>query len=264
MGAEASSAVAAVDDGGGADTRLATNTRSYGKSREEPLSATQMYFRPALFWQPLFDEHVADAGLAFSLDVSTGGKRARFVPASGAPELEAGDPARLEAALAAAVVCVPDADARGDEAAVAAKLRAVATWGDVELVRRVLRSCWVTKRVATAALVEAAARGLADVCAVLIAAGAAPGGPKAAADWIPSKTAFHCACENGHEELAALLLASMSERCEVEVRVGGGGGSGGGGGGGLTAVELARQADLGGVARRVQALIDEKFPPLHV
>jgi ankyrin repeat protein len=126
-------------------------------------------------------------------------------------------------------------------------------------VRRVLRSCWVTKSVATAALVEAAARGLADVCAVLIAAGAAPGGPKAAADWIPNKTAFHCACENGHEELAALLLASMSERCEVEVRVGGGGG----GGGGLTAVELARQADLGGVARRVQALIDEKFPPLH-
>ena len=45
-----------------------------GKSRLEPLSAKQFYFRPALFWQPLFDEHVADAGLAFRLDVSTGGQ----------------------------------------------------------------------------------------------------------------------------------------------------------------------------------------------
>lgn len=58
---------------------------------------------------------------------------------------------------------MPDSEARGDGAAVAEKLAAAATWGDVERVKAVLRTCYVTRVAALPALAGAAEEGHVEV-----------------------------------------------------------------------------------------------------
>ena len=43
------------------------------------LGPTQVYFRPALIWQQILDDHCVDAGLDLKVDMTTGVKMARFV-----------------------------------------------------------------------------------------------------------------------------------------------------------------------------------------
>lgn len=204
-------------------------------------AGARVYFRPALFWQKVMPDHVCDSGLDFRLGLEDGGvNRARF--AAGDFELEAGEPARLQAAITAQTRVVPAGGERDDRGNVAAKLAAAATWGDAELAAEVIRTCYVTEAMALPCLAEAAAAGSEAVVALLLAAGAGPAAP------IPGrpglKTALHVACEAGCEATARLLVGALASAAELDTRDGSG----------HTALEALRRADMGGIARRLEAL----------
>ena len=61
------------------------------------------------------------------------------------------------------------------------------------------------------------------------------------------KTALHRACEAGQEESAKLLIQSLSTHDQIMVQSDAG----------LTAFEVARQQDMGGIARRLEAFVQQ-------
>jgi GNAT superfamily N-acetyltransferase len=205
----------------------------------------KIYFRPALFWQRVRPWHVADAGLEFRMNFSTRVNEARFPCSIKMPE------ARLAALRKEAARIVPDGEGRGDGAALEKRLCDAATWGGD--VAELLRTCYVTRAVAVAALVEAAARGqLGAVRALLAAAGDSR---KLAFELHPKygKNALHAAAERGEEEVLAALVRCAGDAADVYgVREAAGG---------LTALGLLRARDMSGIARRVGALVRRMFPP---
>ena len=175
----------------------------------------QMFFRPALVWQTMLDDHVADAGLEFSLDVSTGRNQARFISDA---RIETGS-ARWHEVMHKQLALVASADGREDQDAVKKQLIAAGTWGEAGRVAQLIRTCYITPAVANQVLVEVAGAGAVEVIQVLLQAGACPDYAEPALD---GKTALHVACEAGHEDIAALLIASMSpEGVARETRSGG-------------------------------------------
>ena len=198
----------------------------------------QMFFRPALVYQQMLDEHVADAGLEFSLDVSTGRNFARFISDI---KIEVGSE-RYHEILRNQLHLVPDFQGRGDAAAVKKQLLAAGAWGDCAKLELLIRTCWVTPTIANSVLVETSQAGSADAVRVLLDAGASPDFASAELD---GKTALHVACEAGHEEVAALLIPRMTKAgidCKTRSS-------------GCTAFDLLRRAELAGMARRLEALV---------
>ena len=138
---------------------------------------------------------------------------------------------------------MPPEQSPGDEAEVTKALSQASTWGKAEAVRHLLTSCYCTPASALPALAEAASKGHTDVVAVLLEAKASPAGLD------HGKTAFHRAMEEGQEECARLLIDAMREREEAYIETPAG----------HTALDLARQQELGGCARRAEAHINAKF-----
>jgi hypothetical protein len=197
-----------------------------------------MFFRPSLIFQQMLDEHVADAGLEFSLDVSTGRNCARFISDV---KIEAGS-SRYQEISRAQLRLVPESQGRNDSEAVKKHLLAAGAWGDSSKLEHLIRTCWVTPSIANEVLVEASQGGSADVVRLLLDAGASPDFSMAQLD---GKTALHVACEAGHEELAALLIPRMTAAgiwCKTRST-------------GCTAFDLLRRAELSGMARRLEALV---------
>jgi hypothetical protein len=156
-----------------------------------------------------------------------------------------------DAALADAVrkqtAVVPDAEGRGDHAVVAEKLAAAATWGDVEKVGEILRTCYVTRAAALPGLAGAAEEGHEGVIELLLQAGVPP------ADADPSRggklNSLHVAAAAGQEASATLLVIAMGSMAEFETQTQAG----------RSAVDLLRDADMGGVARRLEAVAKSAF-----
>ena len=202
------------------------------------LKPDQMFFRPALIYQQMLEEHVADAGLEFSLDVSTGQNFARFISDV---KVEA-DSDRHKEILRAQLRLVDESQGRGDSKAVRKHLLAAASWGDSAKTALLLRTCWVTPTIANQVLVEASQAGSPDVIRLLLDAGASPDFTLAELD---GKTALHVACESGHEEVAAMLIPRMSKiALGFKTKSTG-----------FTAFEILRRAELAGMARRLEALV---------
>ena len=78
------------------------------------LRPDQMFFRPALVFQTMLDVHVADAGLEFSVDMSTGRNRARFISDASVQE----GSARWQGIMDAQLALVAAAEVRDDSEAV--------------------------------------------------------------------------------------------------------------------------------------------------
>jgi hypothetical protein len=206
--------------------------------------AEHCYFRPALFWQTVQSWHVADIGLEFKVNLSTGVNQCRFPNTLNIEENEC----MLSEAKATATRLVRRVEGREDAAALSKRLRDAATWGDADLLTTLLRSCYVTQDVALPALAEASARGLAPIVDILIAAGVDAG------EVIPElgKNAFHIACEAGQELVATSLLRSMQSLADVERRTAARIGA-------KTGFELLRLNDLGGIARRLEVVARDLF-----
>ena len=212
-----------------------------------PLGPDQMYFKPSIVHLPLLEDHVADAGLEFKIDMAHGRNTARF--ATDADVVEGS--ARHAAVLANALRVLDDGDPRarqGDAESVRRHVSAAAAWGDADALAVLLRTCYVARSAATAVLFEVASTGgAAAVVNVLLDAGAdgfAPLGPG-------GRTAFHAALANGHEHCGTALLGRAPSRAAAMAPAAGG----------ETAVDLARAGDFGGVFRRLGAAIEARFPP---
>lgn len=120
-------------------------------------------------------------------------------------------------------------------------LTTAATWGDAAEVGKLLRCCYITHQTALPALAGAASFGYVEVVRLLLQAGCSasatvPGRPG-------GKNALHVACDAGQEAAAVALVEAMASRSQFEAKDGGG----------LSAVELLREADMGGIARRLDA-----------
>lgn len=198
----------------------------------------KVHFRPQLFYQRVLPEHiVSTVDCEIRLDTSTGDTWARLKVKTDTEVSADGEYAR------SCAVMVPDADSPGDEAAVAAVLRAASTWGDVGRIQAILSSCYCTARCCSEALAEASACGHDEAVKSLLTAGA-PLFQTART----GKSVLHLACEAGHEAVAKRLLCHAAEEKQ---------------GGGLdllsrcddtgrTAIEVAVASELGAMARRLQ------------
>ena len=204
------------------------------------------YFRPALFWQEIQAGQLCDGGLEFNMGMGEEGVNKARLPC-GDFDLESGGPERLAAAVAAHTVVVPESEARDDSETVSKMLTTSATWGDAAEVGKLLRCCYITQQAALPALAGAASFGYVEVVQVLLQAGCSP---SAVVPGRPGgKNALHVAAEAGQEDAAAVLVEAMKTRAEFEAVDGGG----------RTAAALLRQADMGGICRRLEAKAAQHF-----
>lgn len=198
------------------------------------LGGRMLRFRPQLFWQQVLPEQAASSSLTFHFDMATGRNFAR---------LPANAEYAADGALAQAQAkCVPDADADPGEADVVGRaLREAATFGDdIGPLQHLLSSCYCTRGSLEGALLEASRRGNTDGVTLLLRAGADPAAQP------EGKTALHAACEEGHEPAARRLLAGWPEAAAAKSLIDG-----------RTPLEAARAADLGIMARRLEAYATE-------
>merc|ERR1712228_621677 len=128
-------------------------------------------------------------------------------------------------------------EGREDETEVAAVVRAAASWGERSKLRRLLASCFVTSQACAGALCESAAAGYEEIVQELLRARAVA----TATDGNTRKTALHFACERGHEDVAKCLLAGGADLCALDAA-------------GRTPCALAREQDLGMMAKRLEAM----------
>jgi hypothetical protein len=197
------------------------------------LAGQKIRFRPQLFWQEILPEHAATPDLEFHCHLATGRNFGRIA---------AGKDVAAHGAFARSMAkAVPEADVPPDEARLVGRaLREAATYasGSAESLRHLLTSCHCTVTVLPAALCECARHGHVEAVKVLLAAGAVP------TTQSDGKTALHISCEAGHEEVAsALIAAEPATLYAVSDALGG-----------RTALEVARDNDLGPLARRLEAL----------
>jgi hypothetical protein len=201
-------------------------------------------FRPQLFYQDLQTWHLAGSALEFRMNFSTGINQARFANDA---DIEApGSEEALRSAMRNATTLVNSAQSDEDENEVTIRLSNAVTWQDTDQVEYILRSCYVTHQAVLPALAEACTRGLEGIVHTLLLAGAS------ASAFLPSqsqqqgaiqKNALHVACENGHEACAVLLIENMHSREEIYLKPVFSD---------LTAFDILRRQDLGGMARRLE------------
>lgn len=205
-----------------------------GCPRGGALGPGKFLFRGQLFWQELLKEHVATTQLEFRIGMGEDSRNMARIPSSSGPFadmarelLSDNDPFLIQSAI-----CVPEG--RDDEAEVAGVIRSAASWGDQIRLRRLLASCFVPASACDSALCEAASHGHEDIVKELLRAQASPN----AAD-IGAKAPLHFACEQGHEGVARLLLDGRADLDGVDRQ-------------GRTPCEIAREADLGMMAKRLE------------
>ena len=207
----------------------------------------QVYFRPSLLWEVCLDDHVLPAGIEMRVDLAAGKNHARFAPPDGAQLQHAYEGSSRHAAISQQQTRTVSSEQQ-DAPAVKTKLLAACTWGDPDAARHLIRTCFVSSRIASEALVETAQHGNMCIAAALIDAGA---DADQSVDQLDSKTALHIACQHAHEALAAYLISRMSQQgIHKRTRTSS-----------CTAFDLLRQSDLGGVARRLEALASGRFGP---
>lgn len=235
------SAAAAGEAPGGADSGAggADVSDLRGLPRGGSLGPGRFLFRGQLFWQQLLEEHVATNQLEFRIGLGDDPRNFARIPSSSSHHAGAAlepladeDPFLIQAA-----VCV--AQGREDESEVMAAVRAAASWGDRKKLRVLLASCFVPARACGPALCEAVARGHEDVVRELLRARVSPAATDGAGAAAAGKTPLHIACEQGHEPVARLLLEGRADMGSTDTA-------------GRTACELAREVDLGMMAKRLE------------
>ena len=204
-------------------------------------TSDKVYFRPALYWQPIQDWQCADAGLEFKMNFTTKINMGKFpgVDLSGQSLTRCqNDQLKL----------VPDSSARADGQNLGQRLRNAATWQKPDVLEQLICTCYVTAELAAPCMIEAAKRNFVDVVSVLVKAGAS----STRIDTSSGMNALHIACEHGQEDVATLLVESSKKREDLFMKTTTGASR--------TCFELARANDLGFMARRLEALVNQKFP----
>lgn len=206
-------------------------------------------FRPQLFWQEILPEHVVGSDLEIRMGVgalSDGKSYARLKRAvADSSEADISETGRY----AKAQQCISENSPYNDRGPLREIFCAAATWGDVERIKLLLSSCYVTQDAGSAALLEAAANGHGNCVEVLLQAGAT------LANTTHGKTALHAACQGGHEKAAMAIAAHAagSEIKEVHQIVWALDPLG------RTAWQIASDCESGGLAKRLHAYVLQNF-----
>ena len=180
------------------------------------------------------------------MNMTTNINQARFSPTSSTVDIEE-NPERLQEAIIAATHVVDEKETHVEDGyVVTEKLTCACTWGDEELVARILRSCYVSEVMALPALAEAVCRGDVSIVRLLLQAGVSAWKKNINID----KSAFHMACEVGSEEMCNLLLDSMPGHKDIMYMKNGKGRNG---------LEILRDSDMMGIARRVEERMELKL-----
>jgi GNAT superfamily N-acetyltransferase len=199
----------------------------------------KIYFRPALFWQPIEEWQCADAGLEFRMNFTTRVNEGKF------PGVELSTKS-LERCKRDQLKLVPNSSARPDGVHLVQRLRNAATWQQPDVLEQMICTCYVTAELVAPCLIEAAKRNFVNIVSVLLKAGAS----STRIDASSGMNALHIACEHGQEDVATLLVECSRKREDVFMKTRSS----------KTCFELARANDLGFMARRLKALVDQKFP----
>lgn len=210
--------------------------------KEVCLEPGKHFFRAHPFWQEVLPAHVIEVPwLERGAGIANNGSEVNFArepDGEGAASLKKNpifvsepiavdDPQLLEAA-----VCV---ERREDEEVVTRVVRSMCSWGKKDKLRRLLASSFVTPKACEGALCEAARLGHEDVVQELLRARALPN----AGDGVVGKTVLHYACEEGHEGVATMLIGARADITAKDKA-------------GNTPCELARQKDMGMMAKRLE------------
>ena len=126
------------------------------------------------------------------------------------------------------------------------KLICACTWGDEDMVGKILRSCYVSETMALPALAEAVRRNFLSVVTLILNAGVTAW----KIDPISNKNAFHVACEMGSEDLCIHLLESIltiTDKEKIYLK----------NGNGRNGFEILRDNDMCGIAKRVEKKVNE-------
>lgn len=116
----------------------------------------QIYFRPTIAYQELLPGvHVCDGQLEFKLDFKSGLNQARF----GTGIIVEKNTSRYEEIMEKQLNCVEDNASRGDEIAIKNRLISAGTFGKLEDIKYLIRTCHVTKSLASEVLCELAKEG---------------------------------------------------------------------------------------------------------
>ena len=215
-----------------------------GRSVSAGLGGRKLCFRPQLFWQEVLPEHAVSSSLQFHCDLASGRNFARLPARAGSDgavaEVAATGSYARSVARAVADAEVPDAE---EERLVGRALReTVQRCGDGDDVAvamtHLLCSCYCSRCALEEALCEAAKHDRPRAAEVLLAAGARPNAQPEGL----GKSALHVACAEGAEAVARLLVAAEPTAAHAPAPSLSG----------RTPLQVARDADLGGLARRLE------------
>lgn len=214
-----------------------------GKTRGGCLGPGRVLFRAQAFYQELLPTHVSPGQLEFSMGLDAGGKNYARLPLPSSSPLARQAPGEVsdeDPRLVAAATCVPEhTDGPEDSAEVAELLRLTASWGSHAKVRRLLASTHAPPSSCARALCIASQNGHEAVVGELLRARALPDSDDGGN---AGKRALHFACENGHEAVARMLLMAKADLSAKDCW-------------GRTACELARDQDLGSMAKRLEKFV---------
>jgi hypothetical protein len=199
----------------------------------------KVYFRPALYYQVIEDYHCADGGLEFRMNFKTKQNEGKFpsdVQLSGKS---------LEKCKREQLKLVPESAARPDAANLGQRLLNATTWNQPDVLEKLIRTCYVPNSLVIPCLTESAKRNYVEIVSVLLKAGANP----SAIETTCGKNALQISCETGQEDVARLLIDSMMSKSDIYAKTSNG----------LNCFELAKNNDLGFMARRLEKLVKEKF-----
>ena len=208
------------------------------------LAGQHLTFRPQLFWQEVLAEQAASSDLDFHCHMASGRNFARL---PGAKEVASDGGFARSVARA-----VADDTVSADEARrVGRALREAATFaGDATPLRHLLSSCYCTHAALQPALLEASRNGHIEGVRLLLDAGASP----SVQPQPEGKSALHAACEVGDEAVARALISADPASVHMISALGG-----------RTPLDVCRDNDLSGLARRLEAHATECVspPPSH-
>ncbi|CAK0788105.1 unnamed protein product [Prorocentrum cordatum] len=197
-----------------------------GMPQPRGLPRGKLRFRASTVYQEVLEDHLLPAGLEIQMDVETGRNKARLCPGQ----------------------VVDYVGATDNYPMVAAALRQAATANKPDLVRALVATCFYDSAAMSSALLEASAKGYADVVDVLLVGGMAKANP-VAIDATEGHSALHRAMTNGHEDICKKMIDGLpsADLARPKNKQG------------LDPFEAAREEDLGMVAKRLEKHLAERF-----
>lgn len=197
-----------------------------GMPQPRGLPRGKLRFRASSVYQEVLEDHLLPAGLEIQMDVETGKNKARLCSGQ----------------------VVDYAGAKDNYPMVSAALRQAATANQPDLVRALVATCFYDAAAMSSALLEASAKGYADVVDVLLAGGMAKADP-VAIDATEGQSALHRAMTNGHEEICKKMLDTIPSADAARPK----------NKQGLDPFEATREEDMGMVAKRLEKHLAQRF-----